>query len=69
MDGVEGGWFGDKGVIGMFDGSPGVGITNGVVMLRPPHFAHLRASMSVGDSVESESEKLRFLAVRLGLYL
>lgn len=53
----------------MFDGSPGVGIASEVVMLRPPHFAHLRDSMSVGDPVVTDSERLRFLPLRLGLYL
>ena len=69
---MSGGWLAEKGVMGVllaFDGSPGVDIVRGVVMLRPPHFAHLRASTSVGEAEVVVPLRLLLLPLRRGLYL
>ena len=72
MPGVDGGRLGEKGVTGALlalEESPGVDITRGVIMLRPPHFTHLRVSGSVEEVDVRVSERLLFLPLRRGWYL
>lgn len=67
--GVEGGLLGEKSedTGGLFDEWPGSDIMClGVVMLRPPHFGHLRFSASPVLVDVRELERLLFLPLRRG---
>jgi hypothetical protein len=57
------------GVLLELDERPGVDILNGVIMLWPPHFTHLRVSPSVDEPDGGVSEMLLFLALGRGWYL
>lgn len=70
MDGVEGGRLGEKGVdeaLPELAEKPGLDIMLGVLMLRPPHLPHLRASSLLDDVAEGrELDRLLCLPPRRG---